>query len=174
MRILRQLKIQEISINGLSRREGNLGKDKDFWQPPPEGYLKCNPAIAEYKGVLRDENGSIRLIFHCQLGKTTNNMAKLMTLEQCLELLNLNQSSNVIIEADSEISINVVKRISCGVAPKKVSNHLRLIQVYQRIQKHLLSLRTVSFRHVRREATKLAYTLANQGVMNSKSRFEMK
>jgi len=30
LRILRQLKMQEITINGLSRREGNFGKDKDF------------------------------------------------------------------------------------------------------------------------------------------------
>jgi len=31
-------------------------------------------------------------IFHCHLGKATNNMAELMALEQCLELLNLNHS----------------------------------------------------------------------------------
>lgn len=46
--------------------------------------------------------------------------------------------------------------------------------MYQRIQKHLLSLRTVSFRHVRRQANKLENTLANQGVINSESIFEMK
>lgn len=124
--------------------------------------------------MLRDENGNIRFNFHCHLGKATNNMAELMALEQCLELLNLNQSSNIIIETDSKIYINVVKRISCGAASEKVSKHWRLIQVYQRIQKHLLSLRTVTFRHVRREANKLVDTLANQGVMNSERRFEMK
>lgn len=46
--------------------------------------------------------------------------------------------------------------------------------MYQRVQKHPLSLRTVSFKHVRREANKLADTLANQGVINSECRFEMK
>lgn len=46
--------------------------------------------------------------------------------------------------------------------------------MYQRIQKHLLSLRTISFIHVRRKANKLADTLANQGVINSECRFEMK
>lgn len=72
-----------------------------------------------------------------------------MALEQCLELLILNHSSNVIIEVDLEISINVVKRISYGVAPEKVSKQWQLIQVYQRIKNHLLSLRTISFSHVR-------------------------
>lgn len=124
MRTLRQLRMQEIITNGLSGREGKLGKDKVLWQPPPKGYLKCNmdsaskgnPGIDGYAGVLRDEYGIISFIFHFHLGKSTNNMAELMALEQCLELLNLNHSSNVIIEADSKISIKAVKRISCGVA----------------------------------------------------------
>jgi len=90
--------------------------------------------------VLRDEDGKIIFTFHYHLGQATNNMVELMALEQCLELLKLNHRSNVIIEADSEISINVVKKINYGIVPESVSKHWRLIQVYQRIQKHLLSL----------------------------------
>ena len=156
--------------------------EKEFWHPPPKGYLKCNiggaskcnPRIAGYGGVLRDEEVNIIYIFHCHLAKATKNMAELMALEHCLELLILNHSSNVIIEADSEISINAIKRIGFRASSKKVSKHWRLIQVYQRIHKHLLSLRTVSFSHVRSEANKLADTLANQGVFNTECRIEMK
>ena len=82
-------------------------------------------------------------------------------MTQCLEFLKLNHSSNVLIEADSEIYINAVKKISYGIVPERVSKHWRLIQVYQRIQKHLLSLRTISFNHVWRKANKLADLLAN-------------
>ena len=64
-------------------------------------------------------------------------MVELMALEQHLELLSLNHSSNVIVEADSKITINSVKRINCGTWPEKVSNHWKLIQVYQRIHVHL-------------------------------------
>eukprot|EP00253_Pinus_taeda_P017013 PITA_17013 len=133
-----------------------------------------NPGIAGYGGVLRDEEGNIIFVFHYHLGIATNNMAELMALEQCLELLKLSHSSNVIVEADSEISINAVKRINCGIAPEKVSQHWRLIQVYKRIQNHLLSLRTISFNHVQRKSNKLTDTLANQGVINSECRIELK
>lgn len=71
---------------------------------------------------------------------------------------------NVIIESNSELIINSVKRISWGMEPEKVSKHWRLIQVFQRIQLHLRGLLTVSFNHVRRKANKLADLLANQGV----------
>ena len=80
---------------------------------------------------------------------------------------------NVIIEADSELIINSVKRISHGMEPEKVSKHWRLIQVFQRIQRHLKCLRTVSFNHVRRTANKLADILANQGVICTESRVSM-
>ena len=135
-----------------------LEREKEFWHRPPKGYLKCNidgasksnPGTAGYGGVLRDEEGKIIFTFHCHLGKATNNMVELMALEQCLELLKLNHNSNVLIEVESEISINAVKKISYGTAPERVSKQWRLIQVYQRIHKHLQCLRMVSFYHVRK------------------------
>jgi len=91
-------------------------------------------------------------------------MAELMALEQCLDYLKQDNFLNVVIEADSELVFNSVKRISCGIDPEKVSNHWRLIQVFQRIQGHLQELRTIRFNHVCRKANKLADILANQGV----------
>lgn len=96
-------------------------------------------------------------------------MAKLMALEQCLDFLKQDNLQNIIIEADSELIINSVKRICCGTEPKKVSSHWRLIQVFQRIQFHLLDLHTVSFTHVRRTANKVVNILANQGVVCTKN-----
>lgn len=101
-------------------------------------------------------------------------MAKLMASKQCLDLLKLNHSSSVLIEVNSEISINVLKKISYGTVPEGVSKQWRLIQVYQRIHKHLQCLWTVSFNHVRRRANKVADLLANQGVINSECRIKMK
>ena len=70
--------------------------------------------------MLRDEEGKIIFTFHCHLGKATNNMAELMALKQFLELLKLNHNSNFLIEEDSEISINAVKKISYGTMPERV------------------------------------------------------
>lgn len=72
---------------------------------------------AGYGGVLRDEEGKIICTIHCSLGKSTNNMAELIALEQCLDLLKLNHSSNVLIKEDSEIYINAVNKIGYGTVP---------------------------------------------------------
>eukprot|EP00253_Pinus_taeda_P030811 PITA_30811 len=88
--ILRQLK--EMCMD---RNVKKLDNKPDYWHPPPQGFLKCNidgasrgnPGIAGFGEVLRDENGYILFIFHCHFGIATNNMAELMALEQCLEIL---------------------------------------------------------------------------------------
>ena len=64
-------------------------------------------------------------------------MAELMALEKCLEFLKQDHLQNVIVEANSELIINSVKRISCGTETEKFSKQWRLLQVFQRIQLHL-------------------------------------
>ena len=72
-----------------------LDNKPNYWHLPPQGFLKCNidgaskgnSSIDGFGGVLRDENGSILFIFHCHLGRATNNMVELMALKQCLEIL---------------------------------------------------------------------------------------
>ena len=79
--------------------------------------------MAGYGEVIRDEQGYIKVIFHSHLGNATNNMAELMALEQCLEILIESNLHNAVIEADSELIINLVKKICNGIAPKRVSKH---------------------------------------------------
>ena len=79
----------------------------------------------------------------------------------------------MIIKADSELIINSVKIICCGTKSEKVSRFWRLLQVFQRIQIHLLCLQIMSFTHVRRLANKLADILANQGVLCTKIRVNL-
>jgi len=174
LRTLRLLGLHKIIPQKLGKKKTTMNTERYCWQPPPKNYLKFNidgaskgsPGVARFGGVLRNEEGRIILIFHSHLSKATNNMAELMAMEQGLEILIKNRRSNVIIEADSEITINSVKRINCGSKPEKVSNHWRLIQVYQRIQAHLKGLGSVSFNQVRINANKLADILVNQGVNN--------
>lgn len=126
-----------------------------------------------FGGVLKDETGSIISLFYCHLGKATNNMAELMALEQCLEFLKQDNNQNVIIEADSELVINVAKKIDHGIGLEKVSKHWRLIRVLQKIQDHLQGLRTLTFIHVRRKSNKLTDILANQRVTCKDNRIMM-
>lgn len=96
-------------------------------------------------------------------------MAELMALEQCQEILRDSNLHNTIIEADSKLIINSVKKLCNGSVPDKVSKHWRLLQVYQLIQSHLRTMRTLSFIHVQRTTNRLADIMANEGVLCTKS-----
>lgn len=119
--------MQGLIPQGLDRKGTTKEVEKDFWHPPPTSFLKFNidgaskgnTGTVGFGGVLKDEEGNIIFIFHFHLGRATNNMEELMALEQSLEFLKQDNCLNVIIEADSELTINSVKRISCGAVPKK-------------------------------------------------------
>ena len=103
---------------------------KGFLKFNIDGASKGNPGTAGHGGVLRDERGNILFIFYGHLGKATNNMAKVMAMEQCLEFMIQDNRHNVIIEADSELIINSTKRISWGTTPEKVSKNWSLIHIF--------------------------------------------
>ena len=98
-----------------------------FWKINIDRAFKGNPGMAGFGGVIRDEQGCIKDIFHSHLGTTTNNMAELMALEQCLEILMEANLHNTIIESDSELVINVAKKMCNRTACGKVSKHWRLL-----------------------------------------------
>ena len=125
--------------------------------------------MIEFGGVIRDEKGCIKEIFHSHLGTATNNMVELMALKQSLEILMESNLHSAIIEAHSKLVINAANKVCNGMTPGKVSKHWRLLQVFQRIHSHLRTLRTVSFVHVRRKANMLADRLANEGVLCKES-----
>jgi len=54
-------------------------------------------------------------------------MAELMAMEQCLDLLKQENYHNVIINDDSKLVINSVKKINYDLEPEKVSQHWKLI-----------------------------------------------
>lgn len=123
---------------GLNKAAKHISKGNAFWKPPPHGFLKFNrdeaskgnPGDASYGGLIRDEEGNIKVIFHSYLGRATKNMAELMAMEQCLEILIKYNFHNTIIEVDSELIINLVKWLGTSTALEKVLRHWRLFQVY--------------------------------------------
>lgn len=88
LRILYDLGKQDLTPQGLERKVISMVSEKNFWHPPPKGFLKFNTdgaskgnrSIAGCGGVLRDEKGSFLCIFHIHLGKATNNMGELMAM----------------------------------------------------------------------------------------------
>jgi len=90
-----------------------------------------------FVGVIRDAQGNTKYIFHDHLEKGTNNMAKLLALDQCLEILVEANLYNVIIELDSDLIIRAVKMIHNGTLPDKVLKHWKLLQIFHQIHSHL-------------------------------------
>ena len=88
-RILFQLGLHSLVPQSIHKDVSRINVGKDFWQPPPHGFLKINidgaskrnPGMAGFGGVIRDEQGCIKDIFHSHLGTATNNMVELMALE---------------------------------------------------------------------------------------------
>eukprot|EP00253_Pinus_taeda_P023753 PITA_23753 len=106
--IILHLDLQFISPQGIIKGVSQINTGVNTWKPPPYCFLKVNidgaskgnPGLAGFGGAIRDDQGKIKKIFHGHLGKATNNMAELMALEKCLEILVDSNSHNVIIEAD--------------------------------------------------------------------------
>jgi len=133
--VLLHLGLRSIGPHSIIKGVSQTNVDINIWKPPLHGFLKVNidgpskgnTGLADFGGVIRDEKCQIKEIFHCHLGKATNNMVELITLEQCLEILVDSNSHNVIIEADLELIIRVVKKICNGTSLDKVSKDWRLL-----------------------------------------------
>lgn len=88
-----------------------------------DGASKGNPEEARHGGAIRDDKGNLIAIFHNHLANATKNMTELMAVEQGLEILRDLNMKNSIIEVDSELTINSIKKIANGYDPEKISHH---------------------------------------------------
>jgi ribonuclease HI len=115
-------------------------------------------------GVIRDSGGNIIRLYAGSLGNSTNNAAEFGALELGLEILSRERMTNTIVEGDSTLVINTVKRLQNDTRVGKVQKHWRLAHSLQKIQEHLQAINTVELRWVRRSANGLADRIANEGV----------
>jgi hypothetical protein len=72
--------------------------------------------------------------------------------------------TNAIVEGDSTLVINTVRRLQNGTRVGKIQRHWRLAHSLQKIQEHLQTGITVELCWVRRSANGLADRIANEGV----------
>jgi hypothetical protein len=110
------------------------------WTPPPTGFLKLNfdgatkgnPGMTRMGGVIRDSGGNIIRLFAGSMGKSTNNVAKFGAMELSLEILSCERMTNIIMEGDSTLVINMVKRLQNGTRVGKVQKHWCLAHSLQK------------------------------------------
>jgi ribonuclease HI len=74
-------------------------------------------------GVIRDSGDNIIRLYTGSMGKSTNNVGKFSVLEIGLEILSCERMKNTIVEGDSTMVINMVKRLQIGTRVGKVQRH---------------------------------------------------
>jgi ribonuclease HI len=154
------------------RRPPQLQIGERNWNPPPAGSLKLNfdgaskgnPGMTGMGGVIRDSDGNIIRLYVGSMGNSTNNVVEFGALETGLEILSRERMTNTIVEGDSTLVINTVKRLQNGTRVGKIQRHWRLAHSLQKIQEHLRTMNTVELCWVRRSTNGLADRIANEGV----------
>jgi ribonuclease HI len=142
------------------------------WTPPLAGLLKLNfdgvendnLGMTGMGGVIRDSGGNIIRLYVGSLRNSTNNTAEFGALELGLEILSRERMTNTIVEGDSTLVINTVKRLQNGTRVGKVHKHRCLAHSLQKIQEHLQTINTLELHWVHRSANGPADKIANEGV----------
>lgn len=161
----------ELQKNGQAK-SSSINKGK--WKAPPkhsyklnfDGASKGNPGAAGFGGIIRNHEGTPMQIYFGNMGWDTNNSAELEGLWQGLTLAwNLNLQP-LVVEGDSQILINMAKRLQNISQARKIATRWRLEARLKDIEQLLRSNRVISFMHTKREGNKVADLLANIGVEN--------
>jgi ribonuclease HI len=74
-------------------------------------------------GVIRDIGGNIIWLYAGSMGKSTNDATKFGAMELGLEILRRERMKNTIVEGDSTLVINMVKRLQNDTRVGKVQRH---------------------------------------------------
>lgn len=79
-----------------------------------DGALKGNPGNAGFGGIFRDSQKQVRWIYAEWGGEMMNNEAKLWTIHQGLRIAIRNGYTSLEIAGDSQIAIEILKKLSNG------------------------------------------------------------
>jgi ribonuclease HI len=82
--------------------------------------------VAGVGGVIRDNGGNIIRLYVGSMGNSTNNATEFGALELGLEIPSRERMTNTIMEGDSTLVINTMKRLQNGTIVGKVQRHWHL------------------------------------------------
>jgi ribonuclease HI len=97
--------------------------------PPPEDFIKLNfdgaskgnPGLAGYGIVFHNHYGNILLIGAGSIGHSMNNATEIWGLTKGLQMAIKNNFTKLVIEGDSQIIINLLRKILNGAYPDRIS-----------------------------------------------------
>jgi hypothetical protein len=130
-RILKYFHLKDRCNHSQVRRLPQLPEGECNSKPPPVGSLKLNfdraskgnPKRTGMGGVIKDSEGNIIRLYPGSLGNSTNNVMEFGALETGLEILSRERMKKSIMEGDSTLVINTVKRLQNGTRVGKNQRH---------------------------------------------------
>eukprot|EP00253_Pinus_taeda_P010995 PITA_10995 len=127
------------------------------------GASKGNPGPAGLGGVFRDGKGKTRWVFVEWGGEMTKNEAELWAVHQGFRIAIRNRYMNLEIEGDSQITIEMLRKLKDGKSWEKVAKSWRTAGIIQDISVLLNRIDYKITNHVRHNGNKAADLLANWG-----------
>lgn len=114
--------------------------------------------------VFRNHRGDILLITAGSLGHIINNAAELWGLTRGLQLAMEHNFNKLIVEGDSQVILNLFRKVLNGADPEQISPCWRLSHGLRTIATLLQPNQAFIPSHVRRKANPIADGLANIGM----------
>lgn len=121
-----------------------------------DGASKGNPGEAGFGGIFRDSNNQVRWIFADWGGEMTNSEAEFWALHQGLRIAVRNGYTNLEITGDSQIAVDMLKKLSNGRGWEKVTNSRRTAGIVQETANLLKRIEYKIINHVRRKGNQAA------------------
>ena len=134
------------------------------WEPPPRGWFKINfdgvargfPGVAGIGCIINNDSGKWVAKKASPIPPSSNNLAELEALDLGLQLCISLGLSKVIIEGDSQIILNAVR--------KRVTPNWVLNSKLKEVLMHIDQIEEIQICHIFREGNQKADWLANKGV----------
>lgn len=128
-----------------------------------DGASKGNPRHAGFGGIFRDSGKNTRWVYADWGGEMTNNEAELWAVYHGLRIAVHNGYMNLEIEGDSQITIEMLRKLNEGRSWEKVAKSWRTVAIIQEIGELLSRIKYKIFNHIRREGNRAADYLENWG-----------
>lgn len=177
--ILKKLNLSyEMTRQNQSNRQskGNQASEK-FKYPKPnfiklnfDGASKGNPGQAGFGGIFRDSKKNTRWIYAEGGGEMTNNEAELWAIHEGLSIAIRNGYTNMEIEGDSMMTIEILRKLDNGKSWEHVTNSWRTSGIVQDIAELLKIIGYKTFSHIKRKGNSAADFLANRGCKNQETK----
>eukprot|EP00253_Pinus_taeda_P033811 PITA_33811 len=164
------LKPEMVHFKGSTSQDMRSQSPEEFSYPSDhfvklnfDGASKGNPGDAGFGGIFRDSNRRVRWIFADWGGQMTNNEAEFWALHQGLQIAVRNGYSKLEITGDSQLVVDILRRLNNGQGWEKVAKSWRTAGIVKEIAELLKRIDYKIISHVRRKGNQAADWLANWG-----------